>query len=301
LRNLGINDIYLLHEAGYFQFGKDKKQAIGIDFRYFNLGNITWTDFNAQPIGEGNPYEMAFTGSYSRLLNENWALGVSGKYIYSNLASGVIAPSGAEIRPAKSGAVDISATYKKTFSVTGLKSDLRVGAAVSNLGSKITYLRTSDFLPANLGIGAAWDINLNAQNRLTLAIELNKLLVPTPQPSDTSGGWRNVGVLKGVFKSFNDAPGGTKEELREITASVGLEYWCMKHVALRAGYFKEDKLKGGREYFTVGAGVRYRAVGFNFSYLLPTNSQRGPLDNTMRFSLLFNGNSFDKEPHHVSK
>ena len=301
LRNLGNTDIFLLHEAAYFQFGKNKKQAIGFDFRYFDLGRIQFTDFNAQPLGEGNPYEMAFSGSYSRMLNENWALGITGKYIYSNLASGIVSPGGDDIRSGKAGAMDVSATYKKAFLVTDMKSDLRVGVAISNLGSKISYLRTSDFLPANLGIGAAWDINLNTNNRLTLAIEFNKLLVPTPQPNDTSGSWRSIGVIKGVFKSFSDAPGGMKEELREITASVGLEYWCMKHVALRAGYFKEDKSKGGREYFTVGAGVRYRAVGFNFSYLLPTSSQRGPLDNTMRFSLLFNGNSFEKETHHVSK
>ncbi len=301
LRNLGNTDIFLLHEAAYFQFGKNKKQAIGLDFRYFDLGRIQFTDFNAQPLGEGNPYEMAFSGSYSRMLNENWALGITGKYIYSNLASGIVSPGGDDIRSGKAGAMDVSATYKKAFLVTDIKSDLRVGVAISNLGSKISYLRTSDFLPANLGIGAAWDINLNANNRLTLAIEFNKLLVPTPQPTDSSGSWRSMGVIKGVFTSFSDAPGGTKEELREITASVGLEYWCMKHVALRAGYFKEDKAKGGREYFTVGAGVRYRAVGFNFSYLLPTSTQRGPLDSTMRFSLLFNGNSFEKEPHHVSK
>ncbi len=301
LRNLGNTDIFLLHEAAYFQFGKNKKQAIGFDFRYFDLGRIQFTDFNAQPLGEGNPYEMAFSGSYSRMLNENWALGITGKYIYSNLASEIVSPGGVDNRSGKAGAMDVSATYKKAFLVTDMKSDLRVGVVISNLGSKISYLRTSDFLPANLGIGAAWDINLNTNNRLTLAIEFNKLLVPTPQPNDTSGSWRSIGVIKGVFKSFSDAPGGMKEELREITASVGLEYWCMKHVALRAGYFKEDKSKGGREYFTVGAGVRYRAVGFNFSYLLPTSSQRGPLDNTMRFSLLFNGDSFEKEPHPVGK
>ncbi len=156
LRNLGNTDIFLLHEAAYFQFGKNKKQAIGFDFRYFDLGRIQFTDFNAQPLGEGNPYEMAFSGSYSRMLNENWALGITGKYIYSNLASEIVSPGGVDNRSGKAGAMDVSATYKKAFLVTDMKSDLRVGVAVSNLGSKISYLRTSDFLPANLGIGAAW-------------------------------------------------------------------------------------------------------------------------------------------------
>jgi Type IX secretion system protein PorV len=167
-----------------------------------------------------------------------------------------------------------------------------VGAVVSNIGSKISYLRTADFLPTNLGVGGAWDIPFDQFNSIVVAMDVNKLLVPTPQPQDTTGAWRAVSPISGIFKSFNDAPGGFSEELKEFTYSLGLEYWYDKQFAVRAGYFYENKAKGGRQYFTVGLGLKYNVLGINLSYLVPTSSQRGPLDNTLRFSLLFDAASF---------
>lgn len=288
-RNLGINDMFMLHQAGYYQFGNKVKQAFGLSFQYFDLGKITWTDFNAQPIGEGNPYEMALTGSYSRQLSEKWSLGLSAKYIHSDLATNVLTPSGIEIQSGKAFAMDVSTTYKKPLLLGNMRTNLMIGVVASNIGNKISYVRNRDFLPANLGIGGAWEMPFHANHKLLVTVEFNKLLVVTPQPNDLTGSWRNVSVVKGIFKSFSDAPNGFKEEMQEITTSMGLEYWLFQHFALRGGYFHENKNKGGREFYTVGGGVRHRMFGLNVSYLLPTNNIRSPLDNTWRFSLLVNG------------
>ena len=289
LRNLELNNVFMLHEAGYYQFGKKVKQAVGLSVQYFNLGKITWTDFNAYPIGEGSPYEMALTGAYSRQLSEKWSLGLSGKYIYSNLAT---LSRNIGFKSGKAFAMDISTTYKKPIKVAGVNTNLIIGATVSNVGNKISYIKSTDFLPANLGIGGAWEVPFNANHKLLVSVEFNKLLVVTPQPSDTTGSWRNISVIKGIFKSFSDAPNGFKEEMQEITTSMGLEYWLFQHVALRGGYFHENKNKGGREFYTLGGGLRYKIYGFNISYLktIPkTDFSRLPLDNTWRFSLLLNG------------
>ena len=300
LRNLGVNDIYLAYGTGYYQFGSKVKQAVGIGLRYFSLGNITWTDFNAQPLGEGSPREFEIAGAYSRQLSENLAVGFTGKFIYSNLATGQSPDGGGDrISSGKAVAADISFTYKKPIKMAAGKSNLMVGGVVSNMGNKITYLRSSDFLPTNLGIGAAWDIPLDQFNSLVVAVDMNKLLVPTPQPGDSTDAnnnkipdWKDASMVSGIFKSFGDAPGGAGEEFKEINWSIGLEYWYDKQFAVRAGYFREDKSKGGRQYFTVGLGLKYNILGINLSYLVPAGSQRGPLDNTLRFSLLFDAASF---------
>ena len=294
LRNLGVSDIYMAYGTGYYQFGTKVKQAVSVGLRYFSLGNITWTDYNAQPLGEGSPREFELAGSYSRQLSPNLAVGATGKFIYSNLASGQ-SPDGSGGTPISAGiagAVDFSFTYKKPIKMAAGKSNLMVGAVVSNIGNKITYLRSADFLPSNLGIGAAWDIPIDQYNSIVLAADFNKLLVPTPQPLDTTGAWRNVSPIAGMLKSFSDAPGGMSEEIKEFMTSVGVEYWYDKQFAVRAGYFRENKNKGGRQYFTVGLGLKYSVLGINLSYLVPTSSQRGPLDNTLRFSLLFDAASF---------
>ena len=290
LRNLELNNVFMLHEAGYYQFGKKVKQAVGLSIQYFNLGKITWTDFNAYPIGEGSPYEMAITGAYSRQLSDKWSLGLSGKYIYSQLP---IHLSNADTHPGNAFAVDVSTTYKKLLSLGKINTNLIIGATVSNVGNKVSYTNNSSvFLPANLGIGGAWEIPFNPNHKLLVCIEFNKLLVVTPQPSDTTGSWRNIGLIKGIFKSFSDAPDGFKEEMQEITTSMGLEYWLFQRVALRGGYFYENELKGGRKFYTLGGGLRYKMYGFNISYLKSIQNLdplRCSLNNTWRFSLLLNG------------
>jgi hypothetical protein len=300
LRNLGVNDIYMAYGTGYYQFGSKSKQAIGVGLRYFSLGNITWTDFNAQPLGEGSPREFEIAAAYSRQLGPNLAVGITGKFIYSNLATGQSPDGGTQpITSGKAAAADISFTYKKPFKTANGNSSVMVGGVISNMGNKISYLRSSDFLPTNLGIGAAWDIPFDQYNSLVVAVDMNKLLVPTPQPGDSTDNnnnkipdWKDASMVSGIFKSFGDAPGGFSEELKELTWSLGLEYWYDKQFAVRAGYFREHQSKGGRQYFTVGLGLKYNVMGINLSYLVPAGSQRGPLDNTLRFSLLFDAASF---------
>jgi hypothetical protein len=301
LRSLGLNDVYLAYLTGYYKL--DENQALGAGLRYFSLGDINFTDENGNPIGTGNPNEFEVTLAYSRRLSEKFTAAVGAKFIYSNLASGQQV-DGQVIDAGKAGAADFSFTYDTDMEVNGNKSDLTLGLAVSNIGSKITYTNAAngqkDFLPTNLGIGGAWTLNLDSYNSLTIAADLNKLLVPTrcyddpdtpddecDADGDNVPDWRQTSPISGIFSSFSDAPNGFDEELKEINYSVGLEYWYDKQFAVRAGYFTESRTKGNRHFFTVGLGLKYNVFGLNFSYLVPTTNQRNPLDNTLRFSLLF--------------
>ncbi|TVR80953.1 MAG: hypothetical protein EA409_07235 [Saprospirales bacterium] len=288
LRGL-VRDIYLAYLGGYYKI--DDNQALGFSLRYFSLGDIQFTDQNGESLGNGRPNEFDISLSYSRRLGENFAAGVTGRFIYSNLAAGQTVES-IEINAATAAAVDISLIYNTVLSPI---SELSVGMAITNLGSKVSYTRSQikDFLPGNFGIGAAWNLDFDDFNRLTIALDFNKLLVPTPlDPNDPDYlDRREQSVMSGVINSFSDAP--FKEELREINISGGVEYWYADQFAVRAGYHHEHALKGNRKYLTLGFGVKYNVFGLNFSYLVPTNAQRNPLDNTLRFSLIFNLDAFD--------
>ncbi len=196
--------------------------------------------------------------------------------------------------------VDISMTYITPADMGDIKSTVTIAAAVTNIGAKISYTQSAnrDFLPGNLGIGAAWDIDFDEFNRFTVAFDLNKLLVPTPKypedpnydidPQDGIADHRQKSLFSGVFGSFADAPNGFSEEMQEIMYSIGLEYWYDKQFAVRAGYYYESPTKGNRQFVTAGIGLKYNIFGLNLSYLIPTSNQRSPLDNTLRFSLIFN-------------
>ena len=297
MRNLGLNDVYLAYLAGYFKI--DKFQTAGFGLRYFSLGDIEFTDENGQSLGQGRPNEFEVTGAYARKLTDRFSAAVGAKFIYSNLATGRVV-EGNEIKPGLAGAADISFTYKAPLKVNNVKSELTVGTVLSNLGSKITYTNSinRDYIPSNLGVGAAWKVNLDDYNTLTFTTDFNKLLVPTPRPEidedgDDTPDYKQYSPIRGVFKSFGDAPGGFSEELKEITIGAGLEYWYDDQFAIRTGYFYEHYSKGNRKYFSVGLGVKYNVFGLNFSYLVPTTNQRNPLDNTLRFSLLFDFEAFE--------
>lgn len=298
LRNLGLNDVYLAYLTGHKKL--DKFQTLGVGLRYFSLGSIQYTGLQGEPRGTGRPNELEFAVAYARKLSDQFSVGITGKFIYSNLASGQEV-DGNIIDPGIAGAADISATYIKKLKFNDRPSVIRIGAVVSNVGSKITYTNSQkrDFLPANLGLGAAWDMQLDDHNSLTIAIDINKLLVPTPDTLDLDNDdrpdYRDKSPIEGLFSSFGDAPGGFNEEMRELYYSLGIEYWYDQQFALRAGYFFEDITKGGRRYFTLGLGVKYNIFGINISYLVPTTSQRNPLDNTLRFSMLFDFGVFGAE------
>ena len=288
LKDLGLNDVYLASAAGFYKL--DELQAISGSLRYFSLGNIQFTDNSGNDLSSFRPREFAFDLGYSRKLSDNLGLGIALRYINSNLASGTI--NGVSYKAGSAVAGDISIFH------TGIKEDgtgLNYGLTLSNLGTKISYTSDAtqkDFIPANLGLGVAYTKAFDESSKITFGLDIHKLLVPTPPLVGDSAGlvaYRNKGVVSSWFGSFGDAPGGGSEELKEIQASLGAEFWYMNQFALRAGYFYENPLKGNRKYFTLGAGLKYNTFGLNFSYLLPSGNgvNRNPLSNTLRFSLVF--------------
>ncbi len=290
LRALGIDDINL----SYLSVTKriDKLSTAGVALRFFSLGSIDFTDDTGQSLGTGRPREFDITGAYARKLSDNFSASFAAKFIYSNLANGQTV-GGQEVNAGKSVAVDLGVTYKTPISLAGRKHNLTIGASATDLGSKISYVKGySDFLPANLGVGAALDYNLDAYNILTFTVDFNKYLVPTPQLDSTAANYdpnfRDKPLLSGIFGSFTDAQGGFTEELQEIMISTGLEYWYDRQFAIRLGYFYENNLKGGRQFLTMGVGLKYREYNMDFSYLVPTGYFRSPLTNTLRFGLMFN-------------
>ena len=285
-----VNDVYLATFAGYYKFADN--QAIHGSVRYFSLGNITFTDNLGNDFGSYRPREFGIDVGYSRKLNAKNGVGVTLKYINSNLAGNTTVGS-TTYKAGNAVAADLS-YFHTGIGANG--SGWNFGAVLSNLGSKISYTDNADakdFIPANLGIGTNYTKQMNAQNKISFGVELNKLLVPTPPEDPATPAqlteYRNKSVIGSWFSSFGDAPGGFGEEIKEFQASLGAEYTYNNQFSLRAGYFYENKTKGNRRYFTAGLGVKYNVFGFNFAYLVPTGSgvSRNPLSNTLRFSVIF--------------
>lgn len=293
-----VPDIFLAYISGYAKFGKEGAyQTVSGSLRYFSLGDITYTQDGINPTGTGKPREFALDLGYARQLSPYLSTGVSLRYIHSAIASGLAGTPGADYAPGNTVAGDVGIYYTKTKELDDFrKNNFSFGAVISNLGGKISYSSVrKDFIPINLGIGAAYTSQFDEYNKVTFAIDINKLLVPTPL-LDTSGKYfypTDKTVVSGVLGSFGDAPGGGSEELREINFSAGAEYWYQDQFAVRAGYFYEDKTKGDRKYFTVGLGAKYNIFTLNASYLVPSGAgiSRNPLSNTLRFTLSFD---FDK-------
>ncbi len=303
LRALGIPDVYLAYLSGYKQI--DEFQTIGASLRYFSLGEIAFTDETGGSLGNGNPNEFEVALAYARKLSPKLSVAVTPKFIYSNLASGK-SVGDVEITPGIAGAADFSLTYKTPIKLSEKETDLTLGLAVSNLGTKISYTKSinKDFIPTNLGLGAAWNMDMDEFNKITFALDIHKLLVPTPcqgldnecdQDNNKIPDYKEQSMFSGVLSSFGDAPDGFSEEMRELMYSIGVEYWYDEQFAVRAGYYSENKTKGNRKFFTVGLGLKYNIFGLNFSYLVPTTNQRNPLDNTLRFTLMFDFGAFAPE------
>ncbi len=301
LSNL-VNDIYLAYLTGYWKV--DDVSALSTSLRYFSLGSITFTDASGNVLQDFRPNEFAFDVAYSRKLADNLSAGLDLKYLYSNLASDQVV-NGVQVKPARGVAADVSMFYTNSFDVGDKDSDLGLGVNISNIGNKVTYTSSieKDFIPTNLGIGASYGVHFDDYNMLTLALDFNKLLVPTPDTTDADNDgildFKEETMVSGMLGSFSDAPNGISEELHEVMISTGLEYWYAQKFAVRAGYFYEHATKGGRQFFTAGLGLRYNVFGLDFSYLIPTSNNQNPLDNTLRFTLIFNlealGNSGDAE------
>ncbi len=295
LRKL-VNDIFLANLSGYWKLGSDDNQAISASLRYFSLGEVVSSNSDRTI----NPYEMSVDVGYSRKLSEKFSMGIVFRYIYSDLgfgASEVDQSSGASAFSA-----DI-AGYYTTYPIIGRNEcQWSWGWDISNIGSKVNFNNGTNpaFLPTNLRIGTSFTFPLADYHNLSLNLDLNKLLVPAmPRLSDYEEGpegekewakayadWQNMSSITGIFKSFGDAPGGFKEELREISCSVGAEYNYNQQFFLRGGYFYQHPAKGNLQYFSIGAGFALNVLRLDASYMLAT-AQTSPLDQTLRFSLTF--------------
>ena len=298
LKKLGLNDVFLATIAGYTKI--DELQAVSGSLRFFSLGNIQFTNERGEDLYAYKPREFAIDAGYSRKLSDKVGLGVALRYINSSLAKGDPTGSGTTYKAGSSVAADVSFFYT-TPSETG--EGWKFGGVLSNLGTKIGYTtdaRQKDFIPSDLGLGAAYTKVFDEANKMTFGVDLHKLLVPTPPGFSGSdsidavnlSNYRNKTVVSSWFSSFGDAPGGGSEELKEVQASIGAEYMYNDQFAVRAGYFYEDKTKGNRKYFSVGFGLKYNVFGLNFSYIVPSGSgiNQNPLSNTLRFGLIFNFN-----------
>lgn len=299
LRKL-VNDIFLANAAGYWKIGSGDNQALSASLRYFSLGEVNMTDGTGAVIATINPYEMAADLGYSRKLSSKFSMGVVFRYIYSNL--GYSDSDVDQSKGASAFAADVSG-YFETFPMIG-KNECQWswGWNISNIGSKLSFNGGNDvaFIPTNLRLGTTFAFPLADYHTLAFSLDLNKLLVPArPRKSDfddTPEGqalyeeklekWKSMSPITGIFKSFSDAPGGFKEELREINISFGAEYNYNHQFFLRAGYHHEDARKGNRQYFGFGAGFSLNVVSIEAAYMIAT-AQSSPLDQTLRFTLAF--------------
>jgi hypothetical protein len=270
-----VNDMWISSLSGFYKIRQE--EAVAVSFKYFDLGEINFRDDQNNDRGTFNPKEAAFDATYSRMLSQNLSVGITGRYIYSNLTG---AFTGTDAQAGNTAAMDIGVYYTKPIQKSARNSTLSFGGQISNIGAKLSYTDNAnkDFLPINLRVGSAFTTQLDAYNTITFLLDFNKLMVPTVDKGQT--------VLSGMFGSFTDAPGGASEEIREIMSSLGIEYWYNETFAGRLGYFLESKDKGNRKYMTAGLGFRRNNFGIDAAYIVPTNQREHPLAETLRFTIL---------------
>ena len=290
LRQL-VNDMDLAYLAGYYRIGD--YSAVSASLRYFSLGEVmTSQDVGAMTV---NPYEMSIDVAYSLMLSEKFSLAAAVRWIYSDLTYDYTD----DTTPGSAFGADLAFYYNNYIMLGHRECQLGIGLNISNIGSKITFggSERSEFIPANMRLGAALMVPIDEYNRFTIAADANKLLVPTyPLQEEGESGedydrriqtdYYDISSIAGIFKSFGDAPGGFKEELQEIRWSIGGEYVYNDKFSLRAGYHHESENKGNRKYFTFGAGFRMSAFSLDCGYVWAT-AKSNPLDQTLRFTLSF--------------
>ncbi len=292
-----VPDINLAYVAAYSKLGD--RTTIGGSLRYFSLGQIELIDANQNDQGTYSPNEFALDGAFSRRFGESFSLGTALRFIYSNLSNGQFS-AGQQTKAGTALAADISAFYKTQTEMLGDDARFAAGINISNIGNKVSYVNggTKTSLPTNMKLGMASTLYLDKMSEFTFAFDLNKLLVPSPPITAVDPVSGETYIVKGrdpskltvtesILGSFTDAPGGFKEELQEISYSAGMEYSYNHQISLRSGFFYESPNKGNRQYFSLGAGLKYNILNIDFAYLL-ANQQKSPLANTLRFSLVFN-------------
>ena len=297
LRSLGVDDIYLGYLSGYYKIS-DMAGTVSASLRYFSLGEVVLREApETIPYGV-NPYEMTFDLGYSRLLTENFSMGVVLRFIASDLS----ARTDENYYTGYGFTADINGFYQLPIDIATGESKFTLGFNLSNIGTKISYDKgeNSNFLPTNLKLGLGYFIPFDDYNRLMISAEVNKYLVPTIQSRFAEGfdennpetwtmsneQYNNISSLQGIGMSFCDAPGGFAEEMKEINWAVGLEYAYNEQFFGRVGYYNESYDKGNRKYFTVGAGFKLSAFKLDVGYVISL-AQSNPLDQTLRFSLGF--------------
>ena len=286
-----VNDIDLAYVAGYYRIGD--YSAISGSLRYFSLGEV-YTDYENSDMTV-RPYEMSLDAAYSLMLSETFSLAAAIRWIYSDLRFDYSEDS----KPASAFAADLAMYYNNYLMLGSRECQLGLGMNVRNIGSKISYYgdEESQFIPANLRLGASLMVPVDEYNRFSFSADANKLLVPTvPRQEEGESNseyqdrvrrdYSDVGSIKGMFQSFSDAPGGFKEEMEEIQWSVGAEYVYHDQFSIRAGYHHQAESKGNLKYFTVGGGFRMSVFSLDVGYVIST-ARSNPLDQTLRFTLAF--------------
>lgn len=308
-----VNDISL-GQVNYFN-RYNERSAFAVSLRYFSLGEIELRDNAYDPANVVKPNEFSLDGSYALKLSDKFSMSVAGRFISSSLKI----DSNNDRTAATSFAFDVAGFFQsEQTAFNDFDGRYRIGFNFQNLGPKINYdANVSDinanFLPSQMKLGGSFDFIFDDYNKITTSLEFSKLLVPTPQVDssnlydynqdgatntqdirDANADYKKIGWVSGIFNSFNDAPGGFGEELKEITYSAAAEYLYQDSFAMRLGYFHESPVKGARQYFTLGAGFKYNVVKIDVSYLMSTSKVQNPLENTLRFSLTFNfGDKYD--------
>ncbi len=296
-----VNDIFLGNLTYYNRI--NERSAVAASLRYFSLGDIELRDTAEQVPLIQSPNEFTFDLSYALRLSDRFSMAVAGRYLRSDLK---IQASNEDASAASSFGVDIAGFYQsEEIAYNDFDGRWRAGFNFSNIGPKIKYdeVGQENNLPTNMALGAGFDFILDEYNKVTALVEVNKLLVPTPQDFDGDGDidaeddeeYENISFFSGIFQSFGDAPDGFSEELKEFTWALGAEYWYQDVFAFRTGYFNESDLKGSRKFLSLGAGFRYTAINIDISYLFSTSAVRSPLEGTLRFGLTFNfGDEYDE-------
>ncbi len=290
-----VPDINLAYVS--FQKSLGDRQGIGVSMRYFSLGDINFRDDQGNSTGTFSPYEFSIDGSYALKFSEQWSGGIALRYIYSDIAQGQVV-AGAQTKPGQSVAADIAFFYKsrQINMSNGQKGTALFGVNISNIGAKISYSESgrSDFIPTNLKVGGGYIWQFDKYNKVGFYLDVNKLLVPTPQvitdDGDTLGDPTDVPPLEGMIQALSPGakPYGFNELMREFIINVGAEWMYNDLFMVRAGYQYENESKGNRKYFTIGAGIKYNIFSLDLAYLFPANQTvRSPLQNTLRFTLAF--------------
>jgi hypothetical protein len=294
LRGIGTSNINLLYLTGFYRL--DNKQAIGASIRYFSLGAMTFWGDQQEYIKSSNPNEMAIDVSYSRLLGEYFSAGVAFRYLRSDITGGTYNNDGTVFEPANAWSADIGFYYNEPIRLGAMTGVVSAGFSITNIGSKMNYgYEENDngktyFLPTTGRLGGNLKLDLDYYNELSFGVELSKYLVPTPPNRDEKGNVitgkdNDVSVPLGMIRSFYDAPGGFKEELKEIIVGLGAEYTYSRVFTVRGGYYYDYKWPQHR-YATLGAGLIYYMFGFDVSYLIPVAAGlQSPLANTLHLTL----------------